>query len=212
MLDSANPAVRRRTVWLSLLAAMTSVGGLLLALEGRPTASLHGMALTASSPVSSSIEAIFSTRADVSEDLWDGVVIYDSGAMTGSAASLAATDKARNLLGLGSHFVIGNGSGMDDGELHVGYRWLDQLPGAHAAGPNQSIYNKRYIGITLIGDGDRRPFTQAQKQRLVELLDALQQKMSLPASSILLARDISATTSPGTLFPEAEIRSQLASE
>jgi len=197
-------------VWLALIAAMTGAGGLLLSLDGQPSASLDGMALVASAPVAPSIEAIFNTRQPVSSDRWDGIVIYDSGSMQGSAATLAAQSKARNLDGLGYHFVIGNGAGQDDGELHVGYRWLTQAPGAHDAGPNQDRYNRRYIGVCLIGDGDRRPFTDAQIHRLVELVRGLQSRLNLPDSSILLARDISSTTSPGRYFPEAAVHTSLA--
>ncbi|RMD63068.1 MAG: N-acetylmuramoyl-L-alanine amidase, partial [Planctomycetota bacterium] len=94
-------------------------------------------------------------------------------------------------------------------ELFVGYRWLDQLPGAHAAGPDQDVYNRRWIGICLIGDGDRRPFTPAQLRRLTELLQALQERLGITEDRVLLHRQIAATTSPGRLFPEAEIREAL---
>ena len=61
-------------------------------------------------------------------------MIHQSGSAYGKPSTIEAEHVAQNLRGLGHHFVIGNGSGMDDGEVHVGYRWLDQLPGAHAAG------------------------------------------------------------------------------
>lgn len=206
----SGPHTRTRNVWLALLVAMTSVGGLLLALDGNPSPSLDGLALVASTPDTASIEAIYNTREPVGEQQWDGIIIYDSGAMQGSAATLAAEHKSKNLHGLAHHFVIGNGSGQGDGELHVGYRWLMQAPGAHAAGPDQDVYNRRYIGICLIGDGDRRPFTEAQMRRLVELVRSLQEELDLPSHAVLLARDTSATTSPGRFFPESTIRGSLA--
>lgn len=204
------PSARTRNVWVALLMAMTSVGGLLLILDGDPSPSLDGLSLVASTPNAPSIEAIYNTREPFDGARWDGVIIYDSGAMQGSAATLAADHKARHLHGLGHHFVIGNGAGQGDGELHVGYRWLMQAPGAHAAGPDQDLYNRRYIGICLIGDGDRRPFSEAQVRRLVELVRSLQQELDLPEHAVLLGRDISASTSPGRFFPENAIRSSLA--
>ncbi len=208
--ERSGPSARTRNVWLALVAAMTSVGGLLLVLDGEPSPSVDGLALVASTPDAPSIEAIYNTREAFDSARWDGIVIYDSGAMQGSAATLAAEHKARHLHGLGHHFVIGNGSGQGDGELHVGYRWLMQAPGAHAAGPDQDLYNHSYIGICLVGDGDRRPFTDAQMRRLVELVRSLQQELDLPEHAVLLGRDISTTTSPGRFFPETAIRSSLA--
>lgn len=203
-------SVRTRNVWAALIASMTGVGGLLLAIDGPPSPSLDGVALVAATADAPSIEAIYRTRTALSPERWDGIVIYDSGAMHGSAATLAAEHKARNLHGLGHHFVIGNGSGQGDGELHVGYRWLGQAPGAYASGANQDHYNQRYIGICLIGDGDRRPFTDAQMRRLVELVRSLKQELNLPENAILLGRDISGSSSPGRFFPETLIRNSLA--
>ncbi|TVQ33114.1 MAG: N-acetylmuramoyl-L-alanine amidase [Phycisphaeraceae bacterium] len=209
----AADSARRRTmiVWASLLGAMTTVGGLLLTLEGESAPRMDGLALAA--PVAAAgatpIDAIFRTRADLDAAHWEGVVIHHSGSSFGSASSLASDHQGRGLHGLGYHFVIGNGSGADDGELHVGYRWLDQLPGAHAGGPDEEFFNRRYIGICLIGDGDRRGFTEAQVRRLTQLVSALQQRLDLPAERITLHRDIASTSSPGRHFPEAAFRTSL---
>lgn len=207
---SATRLGRTPTVWLALVGAMTTGGGLLVMLDGQPTPSLDGVALVASAPRSASIEAIFNTREPVEPGRWDGIVIYDSGSMQGSASSLATEHKSLGLHGLGYHFVIGNGSGSSDGELHVGYRWLGQAPGAHSAGPQQDEYNRRYIGVCLVGDGDRRQFTERQVARLVELVRALQDELGLPERSVLLGRDVSATSSPGRFFPETMVRQSLA--
>jgi len=192
---------RTQRVWLALVGSMTCVGGLLLAVDGRPTPSLDGVALVATPARAASIEAIFNTRAPIEPGRWDGVVIYDSGSMHGSAASIAQEHVERGLHGLGYHFVIGNGAGLDDGELHVGYRWLAQAPGAHTGGPDQDRINRRYIGICLVGDGDRRPFTERQLSRLSELLTALRDRLDIPEEAILLGRDVAPTRSPGRFFP-----------
>ena len=204
---------RRRVVWMTLLVAMTGVGGLLAALQGEKSPRLDGVALAAAIPAEGprdSINSIFNTRAPLESGKWLGIVIHDSGSSTGSAASIAAEHEARGLLGLGHHYIIGNGRGADDGELYVGYRWLDQLPGAHAAGPDQDTYNRRYIGICLVGDGDRKPFTDAQMARLVELVGALTTELGIPARNVVLHRDIAATTSPGRFFSEATLRRALS--
>ncbi len=211
-LDTLSRLRRPQVVWLSLLVSMTAVGALLLALDGRPAPQVSGLALAAPSrsPSGSSIEAIFATRAAVEQNQWRRIVIHHSGAAHGSPAGIAADHEARNLKGLGYHFVIGNGSGSGDGELYVGFRWLDQLPGAHSAGPDSTWNNTHAIGICLIGDGDRRPFTAAQMRRLLELVDALSRELAIPASEVRLHSEIATTTSPGRLFPETELRQRLS--
>lgn len=198
---------------MTLLVAMTGVGGLLALLQGDKSPRLDGIALAAAIPAegpTALINSVFNTRAPLESGQWLGIVIHDSGSTTGSAASIASDHESRGLLGLGHHYVIGNGRGADDGELYVGYRWLDQLPGAHAAGPDQDLYNRRYIGICLVGDGDRKPFTDAQMARCVELVTALTGELGIPAESVILHRDIAATTSPGRFFSEATLRRALS--
>ena len=207
---------RVQVVWLSLLGAMTCVGGLLLALDGNRAPRLDGLALArpiaASGP--SGIDLVFDTRVPLEEGRWDGIVIHHSGSMLGSAADLAASHEARGLHGLGYHFVIGNGRGAGEGEIHVGYRWLDQLPGAHVAGSNAGEYNRRYLGVCLIGDGDRRPFGETQLSRSADLVAALLDRLGLDVDDVTTHRDLAPVSSPGVRFPEAEflerVRSALA--
>jgi len=208
----AGRMTRRRIVWLSLAVSMSLVGSVLLALEGRPAPRLDGLAL--SMPVGAEgpagIESVFRTRADLEGRRWRGIVIHDSGEAFGSPASIARQHEQRGLVGMGHHFLICNGAGAPDGEVHVGFRWLDQLPGAHTAGPEAEVYNQQYIGICLIGDGDRRGFTDAQMRRLIELVAALQRKLDIPVENIRLHRDVAGVSSPGRLFPEAAFRRRLA--
>lgn len=202
---------RAAIVWGALLASMTTVGGGLLLLQGDPTPRMDGLALAA--PVAAMgatpIEAIFSTKTPVERGRWEGIVIHHSGAAFGNAKTIAAQHQARKLSGLGYHFVIGNGAGADDGELNVGYRWLEQAPGAHTGGPGEDLYNSRYIGICLVGDGDRRPFTKAQMRRLAQLVGALQSRLGIQPDHVLLHSDVAETSSPGRLFPLAEFRAGL---
>lgn len=204
---------RGQLVWLSLLVSMTGVGGLLAVLDGRPALRIDGMALVAPSRSSSggTIETIYQTRAALEPARWKGIVIHHSGSGYGSAKTLAEAHTERGLRGLGYHFVIGNGAGSGDGELFVSHRWLDQLPGAHAAGPRGEWHNLNTIGICLIGDGDRRAFSEAQLRRLTELVASLCRELGLDEQSVSLHRDIAATTSPGAMFPEATLREGLAS-
>jgi N-acetyl-anhydromuramyl-L-alanine amidase AmpD len=191
---------------------MTGVGALLLALDGKPAPRVDGLSLPplAAPAGTSDVEAIFNTRTPVSQTQWTGIVIHHSGSPYGTAATIAREHEAMNFKGLGHHFVIGNGNGMEDGELHVGYRWLDQLPGAHAAGPRGDEHNLHSISICLVGDGDRAPFTPAQLRRLSQLVTALQREFKIPPGHVLLHRDIAQTRDPGAFFPEADLRRSIA--
>lgn len=179
-----------------------------------PTPRMDGLALVSDVDAAgpTDIQAIFDTRVDLEQGRWDGVIIHHSGSQYGSPALIAAEHQSRNLHGLGHHFVIGNGNGADDGELHVGYRWLDQLPGAHTGGPNEGAFNRRYVGVCLVGDGDQRSFTDGQLRRLGRLIEALTRELDIPADQVLLHRDVAQTSSPGRLFPEAWLRGQVAQQ
>jgi hypothetical protein len=205
---------RAKVVWLSLLAAMTGVGGLLLAADGRNgSARSDGLALPPlmASSNGPAIESIFRTRQALDRPRWKSIVIHHTGRAFGSPTTLADEHQQLGFRGLGHHFVIGNGSPMDDGELHVGFRWLDQLPGAHAGGANGDWFNQHSISIALVGNGDRTPFSRSQMARLEQLLTALCRELDLPPEAIVLHSEVAPTSDPGVLFPPvAELRRRMA--
>ncbi|MGP1308884.1 MAG: peptidoglycan recognition protein family protein [Phycisphaerales bacterium] len=204
---------RTQVVWLALLASMTAVGGVLLAIDTPRSGSARSIALAAATPTveTPEIGAIFDRlAAALDQNRWQRIVIHHSAEPFGSAETIAADHTSRGLQGLGYHFVIGNGQGAGDGELFVGRRWIEQLPGAHVAGPQAPWNNQHAIGICLVGDGDRRSFTPAQLARLRELIDALAARLDIPETQVVLHRDLAPTSSPGRLFPEAALRAGLA--
>lgn len=204
---------RTRAVWSALLAAMTLAGGGMWALQGAPMPRLDGLSLPALASTSglSSLEAVYQTRTPVEKGRWTSIVIHHSGSTYGTPASIDAEHRAMNLAGLGYHFVIGNGSGIGDGEVHLGYRWLDQLPGAHVAGEHGDSLNRTSIGICLVGDGQRHAFTPEQMSRLLELVASLRQTLDIPASRVYLHSDVAGVADPGLMFPAAAFREQVAS-
>ncbi|MEQ8770781.1 MAG: peptidoglycan recognition family protein [Phycisphaerales bacterium] len=200
---------RTRTVWAALVGSMTAGGALLFALAGPgPAGSGAGVSLTplASTTAPSTVESVFTTRSPVDEARWDSIVIHHSGSAAGSPADLEAQHRAMGLVGLGYHFVVGNGTGMGAGEVHVGYRWLEQLPGAHVAGSAGAALNQTSIGICLVGDGDRRTFSDEQLRRAAQLVAALCDRFGLEPDDVLMHADVAPTTSPGRLFPQAAFR------
>lgn len=202
---------RTRVVWGALAASMSAVTGLLFLLGQGKAPSLGGLTLSPMVAVAggSSVESIFRTRAEVEPQRWDAIVIHHSASPFGSPKSIEEEHRRGNLLGLGYHFVIGNGSGMGEGDIHVGYRWLDQLAGAHAIGPDAEMYNRRAIGICVVGDGNRRAFPDLQVRRLAQLVAALSRELNIPPDRILLQKDIAESSSPGRYFPEAAFRQYL---
>lgn len=193
---------------MALAASMTLVGGALSALTASSPGLRQGATLSplASLAGPSSIESVFRTREPVAGHAWNAIVIHHSASPVGSPESIDQQHRGMGLTGLGYHFVIGNGLGMGDGEVHVGYRWLDQLPGAHVAGPAGQSYNRTAVGVCLVGDGDRRPFSDAQMARLVELVSELMQQGGIPPERVYLHSDLASTRSPGAYFPAAEFR------
>ncbi len=202
---------RALAVWVSLLGTMTVVGGLLLLLDGRPVPRLDGRSLSAlSASATRETDPLFNTRQPLDTKRWDSIVIHHSGSTYGSAATIGREHQARNAQGLGHHFIIGNGNGMDDGQIHIGYRWLDQRRGDHAAGKYAEHLNEHAISICLVGDGNRRPFTPAQLQRLTDLIESLRKQLNIPADRVYLHSSVAEVSDPGRLFPTSLYRVQPA--
>lgn len=203
---------RTHVVWGSLLGAMTVVGGLLLLLQEAPGAASAQVPLVqVSGPERRpDFAAVFDTATPIEAGRWTGIVIHHSGSAVGSASTLTDQHNAKGFKGLGFHFVISNGQGAADGQVFVGYRWQDQLPGVHVSGPKAELYNRQTIGICLIGDGERREFTEAQVTRLAALVRSLQDKLGIPDAAVVLHRDVAPTGSPGRFFPEMAFRQRLA--
>ena len=61
----------------------------------------------------------------------------------------------------------------------------------------------------LVGDGDRRSFTQAQMRRLADLVEVLTRDLGIPGDRVLLHSDVAPVSDPGRLFHAAEFRRDL---
>ena len=208
---AASPSRRAQVVWASFVFAMTLACGGLYVLNGAPTSRLEGLALPAlMAPGGSySVDAVFSTRQPLDRARWQAIVIHHSGAPTGKPDTLDTQARAQGLKELGYHFIIGNGNGMADGELFVGRRWRDQVPGAHVGGANGDWYNQRAIGVCVVGDGDKGRLTDSQMERLAELTGSLCRRLGVSPSRVYLHSDLAPTSSPGRLFPGAGFRADL---
>lgn len=148
-------------------------------------------------------------KPDVELRDWNYIVLHHTASETGSVESiheehLRRKDKNGNAwLGIGYHFVIGNGSGMGDGEIEPTFRWRQQLQGAHAG---IADYNQHGIGIVLIGNFENTSPTDAQTNAVKRLVGVLKREYRIASSDILGHSDVKATECPGKLFPLSEVQ------
>ncbi len=212
----APPTRRTKIVWGSFAAAMTAVVGLLALSDPQPQQQgFLATNLAAVGPTDTkATDPLFQTVAPLARDRWKSIVIHHLGSPGGDVDSIHRRHLSYGYQGMGYHFVIGNGNGMGDGVVHAGYRWNDQLPGVHTIGDNADFHNEHSIAICLVGNGDRRPFTDRQMTHLISLVQRLQRELDIPASQVHLHRDVAVgvspqETGPGTFFSRAQLEEQL---
>ena len=203
---------RTKVVWGVLGIAMTYGMGLLSVLDSGVNPTGSGVAL---SPLMSldhprGLDGIFENVVDDNSD-WQSIVIVHSGSPAGSPDEIERDHREIGYDAMGFHFLIGNGTGMVNGEIHVGQRWLDQESGVVLAGADSSAENDSMIQICLIGDGDRKTFSDSQMQSLAQLVVELSKRIGVDRSQILLHEDIAGTSSPGRYFPRSAFEELLAS-
>jgi hypothetical protein len=140
---------------------------------------------------------------------WKYIVLHHTATDTGSVESIHEShlqnkDKSgKPWLGIGYHFVIGNGEGMGDGDIEPTFRWNQQMHGAHA-GASDPEYNQVGIGICLVGNFEEHPPTPAQLAATKTLIRTLKSEYRISESRIIGHRDVRDTECPGKLFPMQE--------
>jgi hypothetical protein len=139
---------------------------------------------------------------------WKSIVLHHSATSGGSVAAIDTVHRRQRdaqgnaWLGIGYHFVIGNGQGMPDGEVQATFRWRDQLAGAHAGEKN---HNESGIGICLIGNFDEAAPTPRQATAAAELVRSLAGQYAIDSQHIIRHQDFQATRCPGRLFPWQQV-------
>lgn len=135
---------------------------------------------------------------------WNYIVLHHSATDSGSVESIDAAHRERkdasgkSWLGIGYHFVIGNGRGMADGLVEPTFRWREQLQGAHAG---SRLYNEEGIGICVIGDFSDQTPTPRQIAAARQLISHLSQRYQISADRVLRHSDLQASECPGDRFP-----------
>lgn len=148
-------------------------------------------------------------NAPVRRRRWKYIVIHHSATDAGSMKGMDEyhRNKRRMTNGLAYHFVIGNGTGMRNGEVGVGNRWKRQLQGGHLA---SEPLNNIALGICLVGNFEKNTPTDAQLKSLEALLDSLLDRTGLKPDAIRTHRAINnkPTRCPGRRFPISFVRSK----
>jgi LysM repeat protein len=141
-------------------------------------------------------------KAPVRPGRWQYIVIHHSGVDTGTVKAMDNYHREVRHMenGLAYDFVIGNGSGMGDGEIAVGRRWTLQLDGGHLASEAQ---NKVAIGICLVGNFDEHRPTPREMDSLRALVEALMARCKLTPPAVKTHQQINIvhTRCPGAKFP-----------
>ncbi len=142
---------------------------------------------------------------------WKYIILHHSATETGNVESIDAVHRRRRdskgqpWLGIGYHFVIGNGHGMPDGAIEPTFRWEEQTHGAHAG---TAIHNQWGIGVCLVGHFDRHPPTQAQLQSVQRLISLLRLEFGIDENRVLGHSTIRPTACPGKLFHLDDVLSE----
>ena len=164
--------------------------------------------LTAAAVTPSPVAQEFEWEVENPERPWEFVVIHHSATGQGSVESIHRDHQRRRdrngkpWLGIGYHFVVGNGNGMRDGKISPTFRWKQQLHGAHCGSLR---HNSLGIGICLIGDFHQTEPTGAQRKSVISLIRMLTDRYAIPSKRILGHRQIRATMCPGRFFPFKDV-------
>ena len=203
------------------VTSMTAVTGMLLMSGGfeMPTTRFTATKPVIIAPTAGEAAPAPSADPGVDQGRWRHIVIHDSGSMAGTVRELDVQARRAGLDDLGYHFVIGNGAGLSDGVVEATPRWNRQGAGAHvAASPAPSPaerartddLNRCSIGICLIGNGERKAFTESQIRALIDLVRSLQVQLEIPASGVMLHSDLNReVASPGRFFPIERLEARL---
>lgn len=159
-------------------------------------------------PVTPPVAELNPWKPTVEEREWNYIVLHHTASDAGSVESiheahLKRKDSAGNpWLGIGYHFVIGNGNGMGDGDIEPTFRWKQQLHGAHAGAGE---YNQHGIGIVLVGNFQETSPSPAQLAAVKRLVGILKADYGVRSENVIGHGDVKATACPGRYFPLAEV-------
>ncbi len=145
---------------------------------------------------------------------WEYIVIHHSAGGFGSIEHLQKIHNQRQskepINAISYHYIIGNGKGMEDGEIESDIRKRLNLWGVHVSKGNTDR-NFRGIGICIIGNLEKQPMTSKQYESLLNLTRQLQKKYDIKSENIGFHGKIKgeSTKCPGKNFPYQKFKADL---
>jgi hypothetical protein len=192
----------RKIVVLTSLVAMLTLASAILLLLAPPPLAAEGFNSLSAADHGPFLDGIFKTAVQPKGDQWKFIYIHHSATPGGNAETLAIPGA-----GLCDHFLIGNGSGLPDGEIQISPRWNSQQP--PAAPPGIDSIQPTCISICVVGDFDHSMPTPTQVRRLSQLVTTLQTQFRLGADKVILLNDTAPPASIGRYFPVTSFRDQI---
>lgn len=150
---------------------------------------------------SSANDLIYPNKADRP---WRFIVLHHSATPEGSYDQIDREHrKILGFEGCGYHFVIGNGTGSDDGQIEIAQRWINQKQGVHCRNARTHDVDEYGIGICMVGDLDQQPPTPRQVAAAKALVTYLSQRYRIAPSRVTTHVQLAATPTvcPGKYFP-----------
>lgn len=143
---------------------------------------------------------------------WKYIVLHHSANSTGNYDQIDREHrKVLGYDGCGYHFVIGNGTGSEDGQIEVAQRWVNQKHGVHCRNAKNAEVDEYGIGICFVGDLDKEPPTPRQVAAAKALIAYLSSRYGIARSHVETHAHLAATPTvcPGRHFPiEALVAAQ----
>jgi N-acetyl-anhydromuramyl-L-alanine amidase AmpD len=150
-------------------------------------------------------EVYYPTKADRP---WRYIVLHHSASASGNYDQIdGAHREVLGLDGCGYHFVIGNGSGSDDGKIEVALRWNNQKQGVHCRNARAREVDEYGIGICLVGNFEQEPPSPSQIAATQALVGYLSQRYNIAPTRVTTHSHLAATPTvcPGKYFPTEQI-------
>jgi N-acetyl-anhydromuramyl-L-alanine amidase AmpD len=135
---------------------------------------------------------------------WQYIVLHHSANPEGSYDQIDGEHrKVLGYDGCGYHFVIGNGTGSEDGRIEVAQRWVNQKHGVHCRNAKNAAVDEYGIGICLVGDLDKQAPTPRQVAAAKALVAYLAARYRIASDRVETHTHIAATPTvcPGRYFP-----------
>ena len=197
---SAKPWQKLALTALCLLLSQCSRGVRLVADVPVPPFSSRGQQSARPGGTRTADGGSFNWTPEETERKWRYIIVHHSATERGDAATFDQAHKNKGWDELGYHFVIGNGTLSDNGQVEIGPRWTKQKHGAHCKIRDHPEYNRIGIGICLVGNFNREKPTEAQMQSLATLVRGLMYRYGIPKSRVLGHGMLKATDCPGKQF------------